>query len=46
MLVAADNRNLDEAGDAERLGSVSLICCRLIGLEKTFGLVCHNTHGL
>ena len=29
MLVAAGNRNLDEAGDAERLGSVSLICCRL-----------------
>ena len=29
MLVAADNRNLDEVGDAERLGSVSLICCRL-----------------
>ena len=29
VLVAAGNRNLDEAGDAERLGSVSLICCRL-----------------
>ena len=29
MLVAADNRNLDEAGDAKSLGSVSLICCRL-----------------
>ena len=26
VLVAADNRKVDEAGDAERLGSVSLIC--------------------
>ena len=29
VLVAANNRNVDEAGDAERLGSVSLICYRL-----------------
>ena len=31
MLVAAHNRNVDEAGDAERLVSVSLICYIVIG---------------
>ena len=29
VLVTADNRNVDEAGDADRLRSISLICCRL-----------------
>ena len=50
--MAAYNRNVDEAGEAERLGSVSLIffdilqVMLLIGLEKTHGLVCHSTCGL
>ena len=29
MLVVVDHRNEAEAADTERLGSVSLICCRL-----------------